>query len=629
MSLRRLTLRAKLLSLAGIGALFTSLLAAVALVGHAQLAQVNAEQVRLSDVQTQVLEASRYQRQLRAQVWFAYLVSGGGVDEEREHVTEEFDDAAAGLRQASERLHLLADGAKDPDALHQLASEEREFADTAAEQAEVAFTNRAAGVKTLADFETIADGLDQKVMKLSAEVGAQRAAGVRAAENARETQSVSLLLLGLAAVAVLLGLSIALTRSTLRALQRVGTVANRISEGDLQARCEIERDDEIGVLAAAFNNMANTLQGTMSQLAAEAKRDGFGTQLAEAFEMVDSETDTYQVIEQAMQILGPTNPAELLLADSSKAQLAGRASHPTAGAPCCPVKSPFSCIAVRRGNLVTFDDSEQLNACPKLKNRPEGALSAVCVPVTFMGRALGVLHTTGPVGAQVDPERLTALGTLAGQAGARIGTLRSFERAQLQATTDDLTGMLNRRAFETEARHIVQERQLFSLVMADLDHFKRLNDTHGHETGDRALRIFAQAVRDTLRAGDVAGRVGGEEFALVLRGIPAPEGTAVIERLQRALKDATAGGAPTFTASYGITDTEFIEGSLDDLLRVADAALYRAKQEGRDRIVAADERDLRSAQAATPLLRPAPDAEPPMHRHARSDDPMDRVTPLR
>jgi hypothetical protein len=128
MALRRLTLRTKLLSLAGIGALFTSLLAAIALAGHAQLAQVNGEQVRLSDVQTQVLDASRYQRQLRAQVWFAYLVSGGGVDEEREHVTEEFDGAAAGLRQASDRLHILADAAQEPDALHELASEEREFA---------------------------------------------------------------------------------------------------------------------------------------------------------------------------------------------------------------------------------------------------------------------------------------------------------------------------------------------------------------------------------------------------------------------------------------------------------------------------------------------------------------------
>ena len=84
----------------------------------------------------------------------------------------------------------------------------------------------------------------------------------------------------------------------------------------------------------------------------------------------------------------------------------------------------------------SFDDSEALNACPKLKGRKEGPLSAVCVPVTFMGRAIGVLHSTGRPGVHADPERVAALNTLAGQTGARIGTLRSFERAQLQATTD-------------------------------------------------------------------------------------------------------------------------------------------------------------------------------------------------
>ena len=100
-------------------------------------------------------------------------------------------------------------------------------------------------------------------------------------------------------------------------------MANRISEGDLEARSALERDDEIGTLAHAFNRTADTLRAMVRRLAAEAKRDGFGNQLAEAFEMVDSETDTYQVIEHAMRTVGPENPTELLLADSSKARLRG------------------------------------------------------------------------------------------------------------------------------------------------------------------------------------------------------------------------------------------------------------------------------------------------------------------
>ena len=97
--------------------------------------------------------------------------------------------------------------------------------------------------------------------------------------------------------------------------------------------------------------------------------------------------------------ISPATPMELLLSDSSRAHLERAATSPTAGAPGCPVESPFSCVAVRRGSPVVFDSSEALNACPKLRGRPAGACSAVCVPVSFMGRALGVLHATGPDGA--------------------------------------------------------------------------------------------------------------------------------------------------------------------------------------------------------------------------------------
>ena len=165
--------------------------------------------------------------------------------------------------------------------------------------------------------------------------------------------------------------------------------------------------------------------------------------------------------------------------------------------------------------------------------------------------------------------------------------------------------------------------------MADLDHFKVLNDTHGHEAGDRALRVFAQAVAATLRSGDLAGRVGGEEFAMILRGIAAAEAAVVLDRLRMAVLDATAGSSPAFTASFGVTDTDFAGGALDDLMRVADAALYRAKQEGRDRVVTADERDVTILRAAAPPAAAVTDVEAAMHRAARDDDPMDRMSPVR
>jgi diguanylate cyclase (GGDEF)-like protein len=619
--------RARLISIAAVGAVFTLVVGVVGLAGYSRMNAVNAAESRLGETQALVLQASMAQRQLRAQVWFAYTLTAGGTGLEAEEVHEEFDAAAGDLHSTLARLRPLVEHTPYPHQLQTIITAETDLLARAQACLDGAFTGRAAGLRNIGAFEEQFDVLDAQVLELSEQLSAARAAGVREAEQVKRTGTVALLAACVLALIVLLALSLTATRSIVGALRRLGEVANRISEGDLEARSALERDDEIGTLARAFNRTADTLQSMVRQLAAEAQRDGFGNQLAEAFEMVDRETDSYQIIEHAMRIIGPEHPTELLLADSSRAHLARRAGHPAAGTPCCPVKSPFSCVAVRRGNAAVFEDSEALNACPKLKGRKEGPLSAVCVPVTFMGRAVGVLHSTGAQGAAADPERIAALTTLAGQAGARIGTLRSFERAQLQATTDGLTGMLNRRAFETEARYLVQDGQLFTLVMADLDHFKTLNDTQGHEAGDRALRIFAQAVATTLRSGDITGRIGGEEFAMILRGVDTAEAAIVLERLRGAVFDATAGSPPAFTVSYGLTDTKVTSGGLDDLMRVADAALYRAKNEGRDRVIVADERDLATSGGAQAAVT-SPDAETAMHRAARDDDPMDRMSPI-
>jgi diguanylate cyclase (GGDEF)-like protein len=126
--------------------------------------------------------------------------------------------------------------------------------------------------------------------------------------------------------------------------------------------------------------------------------------------------------------------------------------------------------------------------------------------------------------------------------------------------------------------------------MADLDNFKILNDTHGHEAGDRALRVFGQALRLQLREHDIAGRIGGEEFGMVLHDLSADEAVAAMERLRGALREQGNGATPPFTASFGISWTDG-HTTFDELLRAADRALYRSKHNGRDRITLADQQD--------------------------------------
>jgi diguanylate cyclase (GGDEF)-like protein len=247
-------------------------------------------------------------------------------------------------------------------------------------------------------------------------------------------------------------------------------------------------------------------------------------------------------------------------------------------------------VAVRRGSAVVFDSSERLNACPHLRDRPVGACSAVCVPVSFMGRSLGVLHTTGPDGAPLAREQVERLTTVAGQAGARIGTVRAFQKTQLQASTDGLTGLVNRRMAEERLRELLRERRMFAVALADLDRFKQLNDTHGHEVGDRALRLFSQMASVSLRDEDTIARWGGEEFLLILPELDRFQAVEVIDRLRAALARAHPGETPRFTVSFGVTDSHE-SPDLDELFRIADDGLYAAKQAGRDRATIGERRE--------------------------------------
>jgi diguanylate cyclase (GGDEF)-like protein len=348
-----------------------------------------------------------------------------------------------------------------------------------------------------------------------------------------------------------------------------------------------QREQELHAAARMEHDARDALETAAAELRARSERDVFGKELNEALEMVQGEHGAYDVVERAIMEISDDAPVELLLAESSRAHLQRVASSPVAGPPGCPVSTPFACVAVRRGQPVAFGSSEALNACPMLRNRGSGPCSAVCVPVGFMGRALGVLHATGPVGSPATGEQIDKMATLATQAGARIGTLRAFERTERQASTDALTGLINRRTLEDKIHDLLSEGVPFALAAGDLDKFKAINDTYGHEVGDRALRLFSRVASTAIRDDDLLARWGGEEFTVILPRIDRHEAVAVLDRIRHALAAAHSGGQPTFTVSFGVTDTS-IGGSMERLLQVADTALYRSKQRGRDRVTVAD-----------------------------------------
>jgi two-component system, cell cycle response regulator len=169
--------------------------------------------------------------------------------------------------------------------------------------------------------------------------------------------------------------------------------------------------------------------------------------------------------------------------------------------------------------------------------------------------------------------------------------LASMQRQLIRlATTDPLTGVLNRRAFFERGEEAVAAAAAgaaLCAIMLDADHFKRVNDEHGHDVGDRALRGLARAVGGECAA---VGRLGGEEFAILLPGAGRPDAVRIAEGLRAkiaALRIETASGTLTLTCSFGVS--EWVkDDTIDRLLRRADAGLYEAKRSGRDRVVVAE-----------------------------------------
>jgi diguanylate cyclase (GGDEF)-like protein len=175
---------------------------------------------------------------------------------------------------------------------------------------------------------------------------------------------------------------------------------------------------------------------------------------------------------------------------------------------------------------------------------------------------------------------------------AELSYEQQTQDLRARATVDGLTGLLNRTAFldlaEDELRRLNRARTTASLILADLDHFKAINDEYGHSAGDTALQAFAEACTSTVRSTDLVGRYGGEEFILLLPGVTQERAGQIAADISARLQASASAVIPRLpTSSYGIASATPGRVDLDAMIAAADAALYRAKTLGRNRSVLA------------------------------------------
>ncbi len=341
-------------------------------------------------------------------------------------------------------------------------------------------------------------------------------------------------------------------------------------------------------LSRSIERSLKKLQNWQDLSARDTARRTLRVQVTDGLDVAETEEKAFAVISRALRVAAPDHAAELLLADSSQAHLRPVAVHPVRGGSGCGVIGPWSCPAVRRGTTMVFDDSKSIRSCPHLAQH-EAPCSAVCSPLTFMGQPMGVLHATGPVGETPPKDLVEDLTMVASESATRIGTLRSFAKAELQASTDVLTGLPNRRATEDRLRALVAEINTGAVALIEIAGLIEMNDRDDRAGGDRALKVAAESLQSSCRAGDFVGRWAGGEFVVVVPAASAAAARPFFERMQDDLRAAfDRARLVGIEGHVGIADTH-LATSVRGILQLANAALTTLRQGDGSSTVASDE----------------------------------------
>jgi diguanylate cyclase (GGDEF)-like protein len=438
--------------------------------------------------------------------------------------------------------------------------------------------------------------------------------------EARAMRATDLVLFGWPVLGLLLAwMTWFILTSITRPLGDLMTAVGRFADGDRTARASTRGTSvEFTRLAEAYNEMADGLVVAMDEQAAtEAKLAlansdltersaalerrsasiGLLSGMAHRMQALQGEGELAAVLELFLPKIFPRLAGVLFLHNHSRNLLV---RHVSWGAPRSipEMFAPIGCWGLRRGQGHTLDQPEADMACAHAKTAEEFVPSH-CEPLLAAGEVLGLLYIEG----RLDKEDQFRLGMLAENVALALVNENLRDRLRQQSIRDPLTNLFNRRymeeAFALEVSRAQRSGTYLSVIMADVDHFKRFNDTFGHEAGDTLLREVAKLINAAFRGGDIVCRYGGEEFIVIAPGADAALAARRSEALRTAVEQLVGEyqgkSLGQVTMSFGIACASGGE-RLDGLIGAADRALFRAKRAGRNRIeVATSEASLPQA----------------------------------
>jgi diguanylate cyclase (GGDEF)-like protein/PAS domain S-box-containing protein len=376
--------------------------------------------------------------------------------------------------------------------------------------------------------------------------------------------------------------------------------AEAITLSDEQCLLTVVRDISEGKRAQREMEEAhNKLARSVHELESHAREMSLLTEMGDLLQSCFTAAEAYGIVIQYAKQLFPDESGALCMLNRTGDLLEPAAvwgDFPGADA----LFTPNECWALRRGRLHRITEPESSLACAHVSRPLPPAY--LCVPMMAQGEALGLLHLRESATMDVSPHELPELraesrvrlaATVAEHIALALANLKLRETLRTQSIRDQLTGLYNRRhmeeSLERELRRASRTGRSVGIVLVDIDHFKHVNDTHGHEAGDKLLKAVGQFLQSRMREEDLACRYGGEEFVFVLPEASLDATSQRAERLREEVKGLRVQhrGRDLEPVSVSLGVAVFPEHGTSGaaLLRAADHALYRAKAEGRDRLV--------------------------------------------
>ncbi|MDP9069354.1 MAG: diguanylate cyclase [Actinomycetota bacterium] len=411
----------------------------------------------------------------------------------------------------------------------------------------------------------------------------------------------SMLALLVLALLATTGLAYLLARLITQPLDELSEGAHAISEGRFDHRIPVRSKDEVGKLAVAFNEMTGQLSQTISALS--SSRDQMQRAVRRVGETLRSTHDMKQMLDSILNTAADAVNAEaavLWMLSPARGELHPGVARGIELDALGRVKvgdGVVGHVAERRTGLLVPDGA---SAAVFSRHEPRFPVAAA-VPVFTQDRVMGVLAAYRKDASRpFAQEDFDTVAFLAEQGGVAVENVRLHEEAQRLSLTDGLTGVWNRRFFQMQFRQVLATAtrfdRRFSVLMMDLDHFKQVNDRHGHQRGDALLIEFSHRVTQLLREVDTFARYGGEEFICLLSETDVQGAMTTAEKIHDAIKGTPFGSMDdeliNLTVSIGVAAYPDHGDSFRSLVEAADQALYRAKQTGRDRVCLAGQPNL-------------------------------------